>query len=820
MKFADVLLPLPLSRYFTYAVPSEMQNTLRIGSRVVVPFGRKKYYTAIVVFLHDHPTDAYEIKEIFSLLDDAPVLRRPQLKFWEWIASYYLCSVGDVYKAALPSGLKLESESCITVNEDYEESEECRLTKKEQDILNVLSGKGKCTIAELEKSSGLKNLMPSVRTLLEKEAVYMYEQLKEGYRPKTENYIKLSFGGEQQSELKGLFEKLSPAKKQLNLLMAYLELSGFMQKKELKEVSKKELLERSGASASVMKGLIDKKVFIVYKKEVSRFSESFSNTVQTYALNEAQQKAYNEIVHSFAEKDVSLLQGVTSSGKTEIYIHLIQEILRKGRQVLYLVPEIALTTQLTNRLQRVFGTQLAIYHSKFSENERAEIWNNMLRTDDVKIVLGVRSSVFLPFKDLGLVIVDEEHEKTYKQQDPAPRYHARNAAIVLASMHGGKTLLGSATPAIESYYNAVTGKYGWIRLTQRYDNISLPEIKIADLQELRKKKQMSGTFSPMLIKRVKESLDKGEQVILFQNRRGFAPVMECKLCAWIPKCSHCDVTLTYHKRQNQLTCHYCGAVYDIPHICPACGHPSIEIKGYGTERIEEEIASLFPEYAVSRLDLDATRTRKAYEHIIEQFQQRKTQILVGTQMVTKGLDFDNVSVVGILNADGLMNYPDFRAYERAFQLMVQVSGRAGRKNKQGLVVLQTSNPGHPLIRQIVETDYETMYRNQIAERERFNYPPFTRLIHIFLKHRDEGILLQYSNMYADYLRKIFEHRVLGPDNPPVARIQSLYIRKITLKIENHASINRVKELLQYAYENLLKVEGFKSIIFYYDVDPL
>ncbi|MBQ7824620.1 MAG: primosomal protein N' [Bacteroidaceae bacterium] len=820
MKFADVLLPLPLSRYFTYAVPSEMQECLRIGSRVVVPFGRKKYYTAIVVFLHDHPTDVYEIKEIFSLLDEVPILRRPQLKFWEWIASYYLCSVGDVYKAALPSGLKLESESCIMLNDDYEEIPKQKLSSKERDVLNVLSGKGKCSISELEKISGIKNLMPTVRTLLEKEAVYMYEQLKEGYRPKTENYIRLCFGQEQQAELKELFDTLASAKKQLNLLMAYLDLSGFMRKKEFREVSKKELTERAGVSAAVMKALIDKKIFVVYKNEISRFTDMSCHTVPTHELSQAQQQAYKEIIDSFVHKDVSLLQGVTSSGKTEIYIHLIQEILRKGRQVLYLVPEIALTTQLTSRLQRIFGSQLVIYHSKFSENERAEIWNNMLRTNDVKIVLGVRSSIFLPFTDLGLVIVDEEHEKTYKQQDPAPRYHARNAAIVLASMHGAKTLLGSATPAIESYYNAMTGKYGWVSLTQRYDDISLPEIKIADLQQFRKKKQMSGTFSPLLIKQAKEGLERGEQVILFQNRRGFAPVMECKLCAWIPKCRHCDVTLTYHKRQNQLTCHYCGAVYDIPHICPACGQPSIEIKGYGTERIEEEIAAIFPDYSVSRLDLDSTRTRKAYEQIINQFQQKKMQILIGTQMVTKGLDFDNVSVVGILNADGLMNYPDFRAYERAFQLMVQVAGRAGRKNKRGTVILQTANPAHPLIRQIVNNDYEAMYNNQIEERKQFNYPPFSRLIHIFLKHRDETLLFQYSTMYADYLRKIFKHRILGPDNPPVSRIQSLYIRTITLKIENQASMSRVKELLQQAYENLLQVEGFKTVILYYDVDPL
>ena len=820
MKFADVLLPLPLPRYFTYSIPEQMQECLRIGSRVVVPFGRKKYYTAIVVFLHDRPTDLYEIKEIFSLLDQEPILRRPQLKFWEWIASYYLCSVGDVYKAALPSGLKLESESCIMLNDDYQETDEQRLTQKEHSILDALSLKQKCSILELEKACGIKNLMPVVRTLLEKEAVYIYEQLKEGYKQKTEKYIRLCFGQEQQEELKQLFDTLSSAKKQLLLLMGYLELSGFMQKKELREVSKKELMERTNASAAVMKTLIDKKIFIVYKKEVSRFANTTYHTVPTHTLNPAQKQAYDEIRSSFADKNVSLLQGVTSSGKTEIYIHLIQEVIRQGRQVLYLVPEIALTTQLTTRLQRIFGAQLTIYHSKISENERAEIWNNMLHTNDVKVVLGVRSSIFLPFKDLGLVIVDEEHEKTYKQQDPAPRYHARNAAIVLASMHGAKTLLGSATPAIESYHNATTGKYGWIQLMQRYDDISLPEIKIADLQEFRKKRTMQGTFSPLLIKHIQESLERGEQVILFQNRRGFAPVMECKLCAWTPRCQHCDVSLTYHKRQNQLTCHYCGAVYEIPHICPACGQPAIEIKGYGTERIEEEIAALFPSYSVSRLDLDATRTRKAYEQIIAQFQQKKTQILIGTQMVTKGLDFDNVSVVGILNADRLMNYPDFRAYERAFQLMVQVAGRAGRKNRQGTVILQTAHPHHPLIAQVVKHDYPAMYNDQINERQRFNYPPFTRLIHIFLKHRDEELLCRYASLYADYLRKIFKHRVLGPDNPPVARIQSLYIRKIVLKIENQASMSRVKELLQQAYENLVQVETFKSVILYYDVDPL
>ena len=818
-QFADVILPLPLSKYYTYRIPEELQSGIRPGCRVIVPFGRKKYYTAIVVHIHPYAPADYETKDILTLLDESPILRRPQLKFWEWIAEYYLCSVGDVYKAALPSGLKLESETLISPNPDYEEDEDNRLKDREAALLDTLSRHEKISVQDLEKESGLRNILPIVRTLLDKEAVFVSEQVKTKYRPKTEVYIKMSFDKERRDELRGIFEQLSSVKKQLKLLMAYIDMSGFMQRGELREVSKKELLKRADVTSVVLNGLLAKGILVSYTKEISRIV-SMDSAEEAHHLNEFQKKALEDIISTFHNKDVTLLHGVTSSGKTEVYIHLIQEVLKQNRQVLYLVPEIALTTQLTGRLQKVFGKSLAIYHSKFSDNERVEVWNSLLLDKGIKIILGVRSSIFLPFKDLGLVIVDEEHENTYKQQDPAPRYHARNAAIVLASMHGAKVLLGTATPSIESYYNALQGKFGLVEMNSRYEGMELPEIRIANTQELRRQRQMPGNFSPLLLKLSSEALKRGEQVILFQNRRGFAPMVECKLCAWVPKCKHCDVSLTYHKRYNQLVCHYCSYTYEIPRQCPACGHTSIEIRGFGTERIEEDAEQCFPEYKIARMDLDTTRTRKAYEQIIEDFQQRKSQILIGTQMVTKGLDFDNVSVVGILSADTMMNFPDFRAHERAFQLMAQVAGRAGRKNHKGTVVLQTAHPEYPLIHQIIHHDYQGMYRTQIAEREQFSYPPFFRLIYIYLKHRDEQLLNSLSRTYAACLKQVFGKRILGPDNPPVARIQTLYIRKIILKIENRASMPKVKDLLHQVQDEMLKDDRFKSVILYYDVDPM
>lgn len=818
--FADVVLPLPLYKYFTYRIPSDWQVALQPGSRVVVPFGRKKYYTAIVVRLHDVMPQGYEVKEILSILDDRPVLRRPQLQFWEWIADYYLCSVGDVYKAALPSGLKLESETTVTLNPDFEEPDDDRLKEREWMLLTALSKKSRMTVQELEKESGMHNILPVLRRLLEREAVFVSEQIKAHYRPKTETYIRLAFAPGDEVALRSAFERVKQAKKQEVMLLSFLDLSLFMQKGKLREVSRKALLDRSGVSSAVLGAMVEKGIFEVYKKEISRFDTATFTEGEIAPLSELQQMACNQIVESFREHDVTLLHGVTSSGKTEIYAHLIQRVLAEGRQVLYLVPEIALTTQLTNRLRKMFGDKLVIYHSKFSDNERVEIWNTLLDSREPRLVLGVRSSIFLPFADLGLVIVDEEHETSYKQYDPAPRYHARNAAIVLASMHGAKTLLGTATPAIETYFNARQGKYGLVELKKRFNDVELPEIIPVDVKEMRKKNRMQGNFTPELLNRMQHALQAGEQVILFQNRRGFAPMVECKQCAWVPKCEHCDVSLTYHKRYNQLTCHYCGYTYEIPKVCPACGQPTIGVMGFGTERIEEDVARLFPEVPVSRMDLDTTRSRNAYEQIIDDFSKGKNKILIGTQMITKGLDFDRVSVVGILSADQMMNFPDFRAHERAFQMMEQVSGRAGRKNKKGVVVLQTSDPSSPLIQQVIAHDYEGMYNRQLAERKAFSYPPYTRLIYIYLKHRDETLLQELAVRYTTALREVFGSRVLGPDNPPVARIQSLYIRKVVLKMELAASMSRVKEILRQVYENMLVDDRFKSLLLYYDVDPL
>lgn len=821
-QFADVILPLPLARYFTYRIPDMWQESLVTGSRVIVPFGRKRFYTAIVVHLHNNEPQGYEVKEISTLLDSAPVVRRPQLRFWEWIADYYLCSVGDVFKAAVPSGLKIESETQISCNDDFVEGS-TPLKEREAILLDTLSQHDKMSVQELEKESGLRHILPLVRSLMEQKAIVVSEELRHKYRPRTESCIRLAHIAPGESDkLRTLFDELKNAKKQVRLLMCYLELSRFMQKGEPHEVTRKELLERAEVSPQILSTLLAKGVFENYAKEISRLSCQPLHTEKPYPLSAVQEKAYHEIIDRFADHAVTLLHGVTSSGKTEIYIHLIDTVLQQGRQVLYLVPEIALTTQLTNRLQRVFGNKLVIYHSKFSDNERVEIWDNLLHDRGGQIVLGVRSSIFLPFRDLGLVIVDEEHEGSYKQQEPAPRYHARNAAIVLASMHGAKTLLGTATPAIESYYNAQSGKYGLVELFTRHEEIALPRILPIDMGDLRRKRRVSyeSNLSPQLKEACEEALDKGEQVILFQNRRGFAPMVECRLCAWTPLCTRCDVSLTYHKHTNRLVCHYCGYEQEVPTRCPSCGEASIVIRGFGTERIEEEIQHTFPGYPVARMDLDTTRSRKAYEQIIADFEQQKSRILIGTQMVTKGLDFDHVSVVGILSADTLLNYPDFRAHERAFQMMEQVAGRAGRKNRQGTVVLQTAQPQHPVIAQIMRHDYAAMYATQIAERQQFSYPPFTRLIYIYLKHRDETTLNAAARDFAQRLYPVFGQRLSDPHTPPVARIQLLYIRRIMLKVEHTASIMKVREILRQVQESLADESRYKGLIIYYDVDPL
>ena len=751
-KFVDVILPLPLHGCFTYSLSEEIAEEVQIGCRVVVPFGRKKYYTAIVRNIHNAAPTAYEVKEVTALLDAHPILLAEQFKFWEWLADYYLCTQGDVYKAALPSGLKLESETMVEYNPDFES--DIRLPEREQKVLDLLSVESEQCVTKLEKDSGIKNILSVIKSLLDKEAIFVKEELKRTYKPKVETRVRLTIAARDEQRLKELFEELERAPKQLDLLMKYIELSGVLGNQP-KEVTKKELLHRASVSPAIFNGLVDIAIFEVYQQEIGRLNLIQSSISPLHPLNDHQQRAYHDIMEVFREKNVCLLHGVTASGKTEIYIHLIEEIISQGKQVLYLLPEIALTTQITERLQRVFGSRLGIYHSKFPDAERVEIWQKQLSRKGYDIILGVRSSVFLPFRNLGLVIVDEEHENTYKQQDPAPRYHARNAAIVLAAMYGAKTLLGTATPSIETWHNAISGKYGLVELKERYREIQLPEIISVDIKELHRKKRMNGPFSPLLLQYIREALEQKEQVILFQNRRGFAPMIECHTCGWVPKCKNCDVSLTYHKGLNQLTCHYCGYSYQVPRVCPACEGVDLRNRGFGTEKIEDDIKTLFPEATVTRMDLDTTRTRSAYERIIADFEQGKTDILIGTQMVSKGLDFDHVSVVGILNADTMLNYPDFRAYERAFQLMAQVAGRAGRKNKRGRVVLQTKNIDHPIIPQVILNDYEGMVGGQLAERQMFHYPPYYRLIYVYLKNRNETLLDLMAQTMASKLRSVF-----------------------------------------------------------------
>lgn len=822
MKYADVILPLPLENSYTYRIPPDLEQTVIPGCRVIVHFGKKRYYTAIVMEVHERGEDSpYETKEIYALLDATPVLRRPQLRFWKWIASYYLCKLGDVYKAALPSGLKLESETAVIYNEAFEA--EGPLRPAEQVVLDAFAGVLKLTVSELEKKTGLRNVVPVVVSLMAKGAVEVSEELKRGFVPKMQTFIRLAetYREVGTHALQTVFDDFKRAKKQEHLLISFLELSHALNPALTRELSKKELLERSGCSPAILDGLLKRGVLESYEKEVGRLQVPVCRLQPLNPLSEAQEKAYREIHTVFRAKEVCLLHGVTSSGKTEIYVRLIDEVLKMGRQVLYLLPEIAITTQITERLSRLFGDKLLVYHSKFSDNERVEVWNRLLHTDEPMLVLGVRSSLFLPFKDLGLIVVDEEHENTYKQQDPAPRYHARNAALVLAGMHGAKTLLGSATPSIDSYFNASVGKYGLVELTARYGDRLMPEIQTVDIKELKRKKIMKDTlFSPALVEKMSEALMKGEQAILFQNRRGFAPVIECKDCGWVPRCVNCDVSLTYHKFRGELVCHYCGYKILLPRQCPECQGTELRAMGFGTEKVEEEIAALFPSAKVGRLDFDTARTRTAYERIIADFEKGKTQILIGTQMVSKGLDFANVGVVGILNADNLMNFPDFHAHERAFQLMVQVSGRAGRRDKRGVVVLQTSQPDHPLIRMVERFAYKEMVRLQLGERSMFRYPPYYRMIVIVLRSRNDSVLQELSALYAEALRRRLGERVLGPVTPPITRVQALHIRKIVLKIEIAAAIAPVRAILEAVHAEMQRYLPFKQLIVHYDVDPV
>lgn len=817
--YAEIILPLPLNATFTYRIPESMINNLKIGHRVIVQFGKKKFYTGIVSAITPIAPEGYEVKDISTLLDEYPIIKHPQLKFWQWISDYYLCAIGDVYKAAVPIGLKIESETFIETNNEIEICELSQLNDRDIIVYQLLDHEGKLSLADIEKKTGFKNCIDIINRLLSYNAVIISEKLIERYRSKKETYVRIALPHNNNEEIHNAFNAVKGAKKQETVLLALLEMSGFY-RKEQHEITRAQLIERTGTTSTIISALAKKGIIEVYKKEINRFKFNGIVTHQLPILSEAQNNALNEIHNSFNDYNITLLHGVTSSGKTEIYIHLISHILQRGDQVLFLVPEIALTTQLTRRLQKVFGDRVLIYHSRFTDNERVDIWKKLLTENEPCVIIGARSSLFLPFCRLGIVIVDEEHETSYKQYDPSPRYNARDIAMVLASMHGAKTLLGSATPSIETYHKATTGKFGLVELLTRYDDVSLPEIEIIDMTTSRKRYLTNGSFAQHTIAASRHALIDGKQIILFHNRRGFAPLARCKQCAWIPKCQNCDVSLTYHRFQNQLVCHYCGASYQLPNICPSCKEPGVEILGYGTERIEDEITNIFPDYKILRMDLDTTRNKDSYENIIDDFSNHKADILVGTQMVTKGLDFGDVNLVAVLNADAIINFPDFRSSERAFNMLEQVSGRAGRRNTQGKVIVQTTNPNHPIIGFLKNHDYNGFYNHVIDERRLFNYPPFTRVIYIYLKHRDNDTLIEIASIYASRLRELFGNRIFGPEEPMVARVQSLHIRKIMLKVEINASMKKVKTILRNTYEQMHQHPRMKGMIVYYDVDPM
>lgn len=818
--FVDTLLPLSIPGTYTYRLPEDVN--VAIGSRVLVPFGRKKIYTAIVVNIHNIEPTGYTVKEVISMLDATPIVRHPQLKFWQWIAEYYLCSMGEVYKAALPSSLKLESETIISPNPDFEEDPEHRLSDNETMVLNFTAQRGRVQIADIANATGVKAVASIVHRLLDKDAIHVNERVIDNYRPKTISCVRLTISHTDKEQLHTFFDMVKRAHKQEQLLLAYLDLSHWLNPAgEPKEVTKDELLKRADVTQPVLNAAVQRGIFEIYKREINRFALLGTQQQAPPQLTDEQSRAYKEIQLSFKQHNVTLLHGVTSSGKTSIYMHMIDHTLRLGMQVLYLVPEIALTTQLTRRLKVVFGDKLLIYHSKFSDNERVDIWKQLLNSTEPCVVIGVRSSIFLPYSKLGLIIVDEEHDSSYKQQDPAPRYNGRNAAIVLAQMHGAKVLLGSATPAIEVYHHALQGHYGLVKLLTRYSDIKMPQVKVIDTKKARKKRQMKGLFSQELIDDCHKALKDNEQVILFQNRRGYAPMVRCKECGWVPTCENCDVSLTYHKHTHALTCHYCGYTISLPNLCPACQMPGIEIVGYGTERIEDEIDQAFPGEKISRMDLDTTRSKTSYDRIIDEFSSHKTNILVGTQMVTKGLDFNAVSIVGILNADTMISFPDFRSSERAFDMMEQVAGRAGRAHKQGQVIIQTTQPAHPIIDFVTKHDYEAFYRHELEERQRFGYPPFVRIINIYMRHRDEGTVSELAVRFSQLLRQVFGNRVMGPESPMVARVQQLYIKQIMLKMEMQASMPKVKKILRDLYVQMLDIDSrMKAVRLHYDVDPV
>ncbi len=819
--FVDAIVPLAVPNLYTYRVPYELNDFVQPGVRIIVPFGRNKLHTAIIRKVHEN-IPPYTTKLLDYILDDIPIVTEIQLKLWEWIANYYMCNIGEVMTAALPSSFKLASETKILLNENYQESDAVQLTDNEYIIQDALSIRGTLDLAEIAQIIDRKTVYPIVKRLIDKGVIVVEEEIKAVYKPKKEKYVTLHTSIKEEEQLQAIFDGLKRAVKQQELLLKYLQISNHFGTQN--EVKKADLLQESGVSSGIIKSLYDKQILQEYEVEVGRLKKYEGDRIEVKQLTEDQNRALSEIEASFIEKPVCLLHGVTGSGKTEVYVELMNKYIAKGQTVLYLLPEIALTTQIITRLKKYFGDRIGVYHSKFSPHERVEIWNAVLndKLHQYDVILGARSAVFLPFKNLGLIIVDEEHESSFKQHDPAPRYNARDTAVMLARAFKSDVLLGSATPAIETMWNAREGNFGLVEMKKRFGGVQLPEIQCADIAKAKRKKEMYGIFSAFLMEEMKEVLKRGEQIILFQNRRGYAPKWMCEDCGWIPMCTQCDVSLTYHKYTQLLSCHYCGYTLRPPNKCGACGSSDIKMVGFGTEKIEEELSvHLGPKVVIQRMDLDTTRSKHAYQNIISDFEQRKINILVGTQMVTKGLDFDNVSLVGVLNADDMLFYPDYRAFERAYQLMAQVSGRAGRNKKRGKVIIQTHNPDHWIIQKVMQNDYEGMYTQELYERSNFQYPPYYRIIRLTVRHRDKQVVDDASNVFAKALRGKLGNRVLGPEYGAIPRIKNVYNKVVTVKYERQASTKQVKDYILEKIADLRQVNSvYKAVRVKIDVDPV
>ncbi len=816
-NFINVILPIPLERHFTYSITEQEAAVLQPGMRVAVPFGKSKIYTGIIYSVHKTPPQAYEAKEIHELLDDFPIVTTIQLKHWEWIASYYMCTLGEVVRSALPGAFLLESETLVLRNIEFE-IDENELEDDEFLVFEALQHQSILKVQEVAAIVDRKNVLPILQRLLEKKVIVLKEEVYEQYKPKLVRFVKLGADYHTDENLEELLNSLSRAPKQSQVVLAIFQIQGSTKK----PIKVSELEKSSGSSKAIIKTLVDKGILEEYYIQTDRVTyEGTSDNSESKDLNDHQEKALTDIKSAFEQNKVTLLKGVTSSGKTEVYVKLIEECLKKGLQALYLLPEIALTTQLISRLQEYFGEKIAIYHSKYSVQERVEVWQNVLQSKPkAQLVIGARSALYLPFSKLGLVIVDEEHESSFKQFDPAPRYHARDAAIVLGNLHGAQVLLGSATPSVESFYNAQTGKYGYAEITRRFGNVLMPDMELVDIKEAAKKKRMKGHFSERLLSEIEGTLAAGDQIILFQNRRGFAPLLECLTCGHTPQCPNCDVSLTYHQFRNQLRCHYCGHHTALPESCVACGSPELDTKGFGTEQIETEITSLFPEAKVGRMDLDTTRGKHGYEKIITAFEQKELDILVGTQMLTKGLDFRNVNLVGVMNADSLLNFPDYRAHERTYQLLTQVSGRAGRTKKRGKVIIQTYNPYHQILKQVTSGDYDGMYAEQYYEREQYKYPPVNRIIKVTFKHKNYTTLNEAADWFSGALRTNYGGTVLGPEYPPVARIRNQYLKHILIKVDKVKSLAQTKAKIKRIEKSFNAISMFRSVRVIYNVDHI